>query len=305
MNPAASSTDLQALTPAATLLRQRAPQSSDGGDTDGGLMIRQIAGILRLEFARSLFNRRALAVYFLALGPVALAVIWAMSPLPRSFDGPAAASTLFSGLFVPYVRVAIFLSAVFVFMNLFRAELLEQTLHYYVLTPVRREVLVAGKYLAALLATMLVFLISTVLMYIALAMPWGVGAFFGYLFDGPGLGNLLRYLLITALACAGYGAVFLLVGQFFKNPIIPGALLWGWEAINPFLPSMLQKFSVIHYLQSLDPVPITDGLFAVVAEPTSPWLSVPGLLFFTALVLVGAGMRMRRMEIAIADGGGA
>ena len=37
-----------------------------------------------------------------------------------------------------------------IFSNLFRGEMLEKTLHYYYLTPLRREVLVAGKYLAGL-----------------------------------------------------------------------------------------------------------------------------------------------------------
>ena len=34
-----------------------------------------------------------------------------------------------------------------IFSNLFRGEMLEKTLHYYYLTPLRRELLVAGKYL--------------------------------------------------------------------------------------------------------------------------------------------------------------
>ena len=38
-----------------------------------------------------------------------------------------------------------------IFSNLFRGEMLEKTLHYYFLTPMRREMLVAGKYLAGLI----------------------------------------------------------------------------------------------------------------------------------------------------------
>ena len=70
---------------------------------------------------------------------------------------------------------------------------------------------------------------------------------------------------------------------------------------NPFLPAILKKFSVIFYLQSLVPVPLNDGPFAIIADPVSAWLAVPGLLLFTALMLIAAGLRTRRMEIAYAS----
>ena len=121
-----------------------------------------------------------------------------------------------------------------------------------------------------------------------------------YFFDGAGAGQLLAYLGVTILACIGYGAVFLIVGLFFRNPIIPGLLLYGWEWINFLLPPLLKKLSVIHYLQSLVPVPMSEGPFAVLAEPTPAWISVPSLLLFTGVVLFLAGLHIRRMEISYA-----
>ena len=79
-----------------------------------------------------------------------------------------------------------------------------------------------------------------------------------------GLGQLLTYAGITMLACLGYGAFFLVVGLFIRNPIIPALLLYGWEWINFLLPPVLKKISVIHYLNSLVPVPVSEGPFAVV-----------------------------------------
>ena len=105
------------------------------------------------------------------------------------------------------------------------------------------------------------------------------------------------YLTITILACIGYGAFFLVIGLFVRNPIIPALLLYGWEWINFLLPPLLKKISVIHYLNSLVPVPISEGPFAVVAEPTPAWIAIPGLVIVTALVLILAGTRIRRMEI--------
>jgi hypothetical protein len=50
--------------------------------------------------------------------------------------------------------------------------------------------------------------------------------------------------------------------------MIPAAAILGWEWINFLLPPALKKISVIHYLQSLCPVPVPHGPFALPAEPT-------------------------------------
>ena len=107
----------------------------------------------------------------------------------------------------------------------------------------------------------------------------------------------MTYLGITILGCLGYGAFFLVIGLFFRNPMIPAAIIYVWELINFLPPPLLKKISVIHYLHSLVPVPIPEGPFALVAEPTPAWVSVPGLLTVTAVVLVFASYRIRRMEI--------
>ncbi len=282
----------------------------DTAGIDWGLIGRQIVGILQLELRRNLFSRRSFALYFLAFAPVALFIIWTISPATRHFDGPSqAVAQVFARVFcgvggelvpVGYLRVVIFLGALITFMSLYRSEILERSLHYYYLTPVRRWVLVVGKYCSALISACAVFSVSTASLFVLTCIPWGLGATTRYIFDGPGLGNLMAYVGIAILGCIGYGAVFLLVGLFFKNAIVPAFFIWAWEAINFVLPTTLKKLSVIHYLRSLYPIPLSEGLdgfVEVVAEPTSPWISVPGLLLFTALVLAFAGWRARHMEI--------
>jgi hypothetical protein len=46
------------------------------------------------------------------------------------------------------------------------------------------------------------------------------------------------------------------------------------------------------------PVPVSEGPFAVVAEPTPAWIAVPSLIVVTTLVLIVASYRIRRMEIS-------
>ena len=145
----------------------------------------------------------------------------------------------------------------------------------------RRELLVAGKFLAGFITTSLVFCASVLLCFTFVYGHFGAPGR-AFVFNGPGLGHLGSYLLVTVLACLGFGSIFLMLSLIFKNPIIPGVVVLLWESFHAVAPSLLQKFSVTFYLKQLIPVTIPpDGLmalFTVLAEPVSPWLAIPGLL---------------------------
>jgi hypothetical protein len=220
-------------------------------------------------------------------------------------DTIAEDTTIFAGIFqFFFLRLAIFFGCVGVFTNLFRGELLDRSLHYYLLTPLRREVLVVGKYAAGLIATTVIFVTSAALQMWTLSWHFSGTEITEYL-NGPGWGHVFSYLGVTALACLGYGSVFLAAGLFFKNPIIPAALVEGWESLNLFLPAALKKISVIYYLQSLCPVVAAPDpemnqflkLLVNAAEPVSPPVAILGLLAVTAAVLFVAGRQARRLEI--------
>ncbi|MEL7058938.1 MAG: hypothetical protein AAGN46_02810 [Acidobacteriota bacterium] len=279
-----------------TALAADATPSSSRRPAATGKTRRQILGIARLELRRQLLGGRAWITYFLAGAPTLLMLMWPLSPVPKELAGPLEATPIYSGFFVGFLSSSIFLACLVQFMSLFRSEIIEKSLHYYFLTPLRREVLVVAKYLSALLVTTTVFLMAVAASFLLCFSPWGLGELGTYLVDGPGLRHLVAYLGVTALACVGYGAVFLLLGQLFRNPVVPAAVLWAWEAINFLLPAWLKKLSVIFYLKSLLPVPVDDGAFAVLTEPTPWWLSVPGLMLFTVAVLALAAWRARTME---------
>lgn len=280
---------------------KRSYQSAERGSS-WSLWVRQTIAILGLEIRKNFFSRRALLLYPTAAMPLVLLALLAVFPPDademQNFGliGQVYAA-VYGGLIL---RTLVFFGCAWVFMNLFRGEVVDRSLHYYFLAPVRREVLLVGKYLSGLIATILLFSITTVgsmlILYFGLHPSESTGFFFG----GAGAGQLLTYLAVTILACIGYGAVFLILGLFFRNPIIPGLLLYGWEWINFLLPPFLKKISVIHYLQSLVPVKMSEGPFAVLVEPTPAWISVPSLLVFTGVVLVLASVHIRRMEISYA-----
>lgn len=264
------------------------------------LWVRQTLAVLRLELGKNFLGRRALLLYTLAGLPLMVLAAAAALVEPdgefKSFAGLGTAySVIYGGLIL---RTLLFFGCAWVFMNLFRGEVVDRSLHYYFLAPVRREVLVVGKYLSGLLATVTLFSFTTLGSFALVYFGFFPSQSVEYVFNGPGFGQALTYTGITVLACVGYGGVFLLVGLFFRNPIIPALLIYGWEWLNFLLPPVLKKLSVIHYLHSLAPVPPPAGPFAVLAEPTPAWISIPSLLIFTALTLFLAGLHIRRQEIS-------
>lgn len=220
-------------------------------------------------------------------------------------DTPTQVVRIFAGVFRSYyLRLAVFFGCVGVFVNLFRGEMLDKSLHFYLLTPVRREVLLAGKYTAGLLATVVIFTSSTALQWLALLWQFDRPSVADFL-ASTGWGQFSSYLAVTALACVGYGSVFLAVGLLFRNPVVPIAAILLWEGINPFLPAALKKISMIYYLQSLCPVaalPHQDvpGLIQLLISPVQPATrsaAVLSIAILTGVVLVVAARLSRRMEI--------
>jgi ABC-type transport system involved in multi-copper enzyme maturation permease subunit len=203
-----------------------------------------------------------------------------------------------------YLRLAIFFGCVGIFMNLFRGELIDKSLHFYLLAPIRREVLLVGKYLAGLIATVVIFTTSTALQLWMLMLAYDSTSRAQYL-SGVGWHHIAAYLGVTALACLGYGSVFLAAGLLFRNPIIPAATVLLWESANLFLPAALKKISVIFYLQSICPVvappskdmPALLSLLISSAEATPAWLATLGLFALTAVILAVASLQARKLEI--------
>jgi hypothetical protein len=212
---------------------------------------------------------------------------------------------IFAGVFqFFYLRLAIFFGCLGIFMNLFRGEMLDKTLHFWFLAPARREVLLAGKYGAGLIASTVIFTGGALICLGVMLWthnPVEVQAYW----QDSGMVHAFWYAVAAILGCIGYGSVFLATGLLLRNPIIPAAVLLGWESINGFLPELLQKASVLYYLQSLCPVPAPVDkdippvlqLLLAPAAPASRTGAVLGLLVVTALVLWIARCAILRMQI--------
>ena len=264
------------------------------------LWISQIRGIVSLESRRNLVSWRSLWVYFLAFAPACIILIHAL--FDRGHNRMDEDTVVLAGIFqLYYVRLGIFFGCLGIFTRLIRGEMVERSLHYYLLSPVRREVLLLGKFLAGTIRAVLLFGGAVLLSFFLMYMPHGAAGQ-QYMFDGPGMSQLYAYLGITVLACVAYGSIFLLFSMLMKNPAPAALLLMGWEFISALLPSFLQQFSVSSHLRHLMPVSVpAEGIFAlltVTTEPVPPWLAVFGVLLLTTGVLAVSCYRMRSLEIS-------
>ncbi len=164
--------------------------------------------------------------------------------------------------------------------------------------------LLAGKYAAGLMASAAIFGGGALLMFAAMLWPHDTVEVQAY-WNAGGMGHAFWYAAAATLGCLGYGSVFLAVGLYVRNPIIPAALLLAWESVAGILPHILQKMSILYYLQSLCPVPApVEGdaptlirLLAAPAAPASKAGAILGLLVLTAFVLWIAAGAVRRMQI--------
>jgi ABC-type transport system involved in multi-copper enzyme maturation permease subunit len=269
----------------------------------------QARAAFAMEVRKLLSGGSGLALALFGALPLLLAGIWllaAYSEIASHADGGdfasmADATTVFSVIFRAFVLPMIaFFACLVVFINLLRRELRDRSLHYYFLAPVRRELVVAGKFGAGVAGTFLVLGLSVGTAYLLLYVPFlrfaaeEVRRFF---LSGPGFAHLATYVGVTLLATIGYGAVFLALSVHVKNPVLPALAIYGWEWLHFLLPPVLKKLSVIHYLSALLPVYVDEGPFAVIGEQPPAWLAVGGLLLFAAVLLALAMRRVARMEV--------
>jgi len=150
-----------------------AQATSEQNRTRWGLWLRQVGAIFRLEIQKNLLGRRSILIYLIALLPLFPLALLALVTPPgnewRDFNQYSVIySIIYNGLIL---RTLIFFGSAWIFMNLFRGELVDRSLHYYFLSAVRREVLVVGKYLSGLVTSIVLFTTTTVIAMLLLYFP--------------------------------------------------------------------------------------------------------------------------------------
>jgi ABC-type transport system involved in multi-copper enzyme maturation permease subunit len=265
-----------------------------------GLWWLQFRRLVRIELKRNLFSWKAFWIYFLAFIPTVIILIHFLFEAHPAFAMSEDTNVLAGIVQFYYIRLGIFFGCLGIFSRLIRGEMVERSLHFYLLAPLRREVLLLGKFVAGSISAVVLFGTALITGFILMYAGYGPAGR-DYIVSGPGLGQLEAYLAIVVLGCLGYGAIFLLLSMIFRNPIPAAMLVMGWEFINPVLPAVLQQISVVSYLRHLMPITVPgNGIFALLtvqSEAVAGWEAAVRLVLLIAIVLAYSCYRIRRLEI--------
>ena len=207
-----------------------------------------------------------------------------------------AGATLFGFMiWLFFLRFSVPVLGVFYGTALIADEVEDRTITYLFTRPVRRGAVLMGKYLAYLACTGLVVLPSVMVVYFLLV-PVGGGSL------GAAFPALVKDLGLLGLGLAVYGAVFALVGAWFKRPLLSGLIfVFGWEPVIVALPGYMKKFTVAHYLQALVPhampqdsgTSVLQSILQVFGPPPSVWSS---LVWLAVIWVTGLALATRVVE---------
>ena len=249
-----------------------------------------------LSLGRMLWSRRTVFMALVVGAPVLMAVVLRtlvtldlvtargdVNGRSITLDGLSIFRLMFWGF---YLRFSVPVLGVFYGTALIADEVEDKTITYLFTRPLARGAVLLGKYFAYLGCTALVVLPSVMLVFFLVAPMLGGSV-------GAGFPDLVAALALLAVGLAVYGALFALVGAWFRRPLLTGLVfIFGWEPIVAVVPGYMKRFTVSYYLQGLVPDGAPqDGvataiLGALQAGDAPP--SVAACLVALGLILLGA-----------------
>ncbi len=252
--------------------------------------------IVFASFFKSGFKaKRTRAFILLSLIPVLLMLIMRVMETAGSLAANDAANFFAKVMLVLYFQLLVPVLALFFGSTIVNDELDNKTLVYLTTVPVRRRAVLLGKYLAAFLQAALLVGCGFLLCFLA--------ANITRLGDAAAWEELAVFLGTSLLSLFCYSALFTAAGAFMKKSILIGLFfVFGWESVVQYFPGVTQKFTIIHWVKSLLPVPPGEGGFLIFQlQPSPPLESVLVLLAAGFLFLILAVFIFERKEYILSD----
>lgn len=236
--------------------------------------------IFDLSIGRMLWSRGTVFMALVVGLPVALALLVRgvqalglgnVQIAGQAMNGP----TIFGFMiWILYLRFIVPVLAVYYGTALIADEVDDKTITYLFTRPIARGAVMAGKFLAYLVCTVMVVLPSVVIVYFLIA-PQGssIAATFP---------DLVKDLGMLTLGLLAYGALFAWVGAQFRRPLAVGLVfVFGWEQIALMIPGYLRQFTVAHYLQALVPHAMpADGIIGLLQSYLAEHPSIFSAIFW-------------------------
>ena len=122
-----------------------------------GLWWLQARRLIRIEVRRNLFSWKASWIYFLAFIPTLIILIHLLFESHPAFALSDDTNVLAGIVQFYYIRLGVFFGCLGIFSRLIRGEMIERSLHLYLLSPVRREILLLAKFAAGSISALVLF----------------------------------------------------------------------------------------------------------------------------------------------------
>jgi len=254
--------------------------------------------VFDLSLGQMLWSRRSVFLGVLTGGPVVLAIaLRVISELYthgfRINGAMTSGEAIFGAIiWMVYIWFIIPVLGVFYGTALIADEVEDKTITYLFTRPIARGAVLAGKFLAYLVCTVLLVLPSIVIVFF-LIVPISGGRI------ASAFPALVKDLGMVAIGLAAYGAVFAFVGTRFRRPLVAGLIFaFGWEKAVMALPGYLKRLTVGYYMQALVTHQMPEDsamsiLMQVFRETPGVWSS---LFALAVIVSVGVWLAGRTVE---------
>lgn len=188
---------------------------------------------------------------------------------------------IFTNLIITvYLQFLILILALFFGTSVCSEEVENKTVTYLTTRPLPKAAIILGKFAAYTTLTVIMTAVGVVLSFFVLNVD--------RILDFSLYKILLRDVIVLSVGLICYGAFFTFFGTFMKKSILFGLVFaFGWENVIQYFPGSTQRFSILHYLKSLLPIPQT-GRFSILMfrlEPSPPAFAILMLFLITAVFL--------------------
>ena len=132
---------------------------------------RQFTAVLIPSIQRSLLSKRVLVALVLILLPLSLLTMLGIDSIDSGNDKFMAninrARMIFGMVYSTFILGAVlYIGNALMFTSLVRGEILERSIHFPLLAPVKREVLILGRFFGGLISAFIVFGLATIVCYL-------------------------------------------------------------------------------------------------------------------------------------------
>jgi ABC-type transport system involved in multi-copper enzyme maturation permease subunit len=203
-------------------------------------------------------------------------------------------------VWVFYLWLIVPLLGVFYGTSLIADEVEDKTITYLFTRPVSRGAVLFGKYLGYLICASVVVLPSVVVVYFLVVPLRGASI-------GPSFPALVTDVGLILLGLAVYGALFALVGAWFKHPLLTGLVFaFGWEPVAVLVPGYMKNVTVAYYLHGLVPHIVPQGalnqiqgFLQVFQTETAVWVNLTSLVVIWVAALAAAVWAVEHREYVL------